>query len=346
MERMTQQTPCHLCVTHSPLVTQIFDGVMRQLAIPADDVRSIARRDAPFAAAGAGMHLDDLSDEMELRFRKCDRRGYQEACGRLDTALRSLTGGRPFEAYIPHANKIFYQEIISHPQCVGYSFIEEGFTSMAWSTRRNARFTPAKIFRNYLRAWWIRPRYQFKRPMFVHTLPHFRAAYAISDQAFLGMPGRKDVSACLSPLPAGNPPGKTYLILDACYLHAGIRWEDYENALVASVRGQADPSGELLVKFHFADANVTVRLESILQRLADGGSLSMSLLGADFPVEKNLTQQDMLLFALTSLGYYAALTGARVSCFAGDINGVSIPAWIRDGRLPEDFPKVVGMVEV
>ena len=314
---------------------------MRQLAIPADDVRSIARRDAPFA--GVGMHLDNLSDEMELCFRKGDRKGYQEACGRLDAALRSLAGGRPFEAYIPHANKIIYQEIISHAQCVGYSFIEEGFTSMAWSTRRNARFTPAKILRNYLRAWWIQPRYQFKRPMFVHTLPHFRAAYAVSDQAFLGMPGRRDVSASLSRLPEGRPPGKTYLILDACYIHAGIRWEDYENALVASVRGQADPRGELLVKFHFADANSAVRFESIRQRLADGEGLQMSLLGADFPVEKNLTQRDVLLFALTSLGYYAALTGTRVSCFAGDIKGVSIPAWIRDGRLPEDFSRVVGM---
>ena len=341
MERMTQQAPCHLCVTHSALVTQIFEAAMRLLCIPAEDVRSISRRGAPLS--GTGLNLDDLSDEIELHFRKCDRKGYQEACARLDAALRSLTGGRPFEAYIPHVNKILYQEIISHPRCSGYSFIEEGFTSMAWSTRRNARFTPAKIMRSYLRAWRIRPRYNFKLPMFVHSLPHFRAAYAISGQAFRGMPGRTDVSACVTPLPAGSPPWKTYLILDACYLHAGIRWEDYENALVTAVRGQSVPSGEVLVKFHFADAGAAAGFESIRQRLADDGGPRLSLLGADFPVEKNLTQQDVLLFALTSLGYYAALTGTRVSCFAGDIKGVSIPAWIRDGRLPEDFPKVVGM---
>lgn len=344
MERMTQQAPCHLCVTHSSLVTQVFEAAMRLLQIPVEDVRSIARRDAPLS--GSGLHLDDLSDELERHFRKCDSKGYHEACERLDAALRSLTGGRPFEAYIPHANKILYQEIICHPQCSGYSFVEEGFTSMVWSTRRNARFTPAKIFRHHLRAWRIRPRYQFKRPMFVHSLPHYRAAYAISSRAFLGMPGRTDVSACVTPPLAGNPPGKTYLILDACYLHAGVRWEDYENALVAAVRGQAVPSGEVLVKFHFADADPNAKFESIRQRLDEDGGPRLCLLGADFPVEKNLMQQDMLLFALTSLGYYAALTGARVSCFAGRIEGVSISAWIRDGRLPEDFPKVVGMLEV
>ncbi|HEX7262267.1 MAG TPA: hypothetical protein VF258_10670, partial [Luteolibacter sp.] len=254
-------------------------------------------------------------------------------------------GGRPFEAYIPHANKILYQEIISHPQCSGYSFVEEGFTSMAWNTRRNARFTPAKNFRHHLRTWRVRPRYRFKRPMFVHTLPHFRAAYAISDQAFLGMPGRTDVSACVAMPPAGNPPGKIYLILDACYLHAGVRWEDYENALVAAVRVLAAQSGEVLVKFHFADPAPAAKFESLRRRLTDDGCPRLCLLAADFPVEKNLTQQDTLLFALTSLGYYAALAGARVSCFAGNIEGVSIPAWIREGRLPEDFPKVIGILE-
>lgn len=341
---MIEQAPCHLGVTHSPLVTQVFEATMRHLAIPRNEIRMISRRNAPFGCAG--LQLDEISDKLEVLFRKCDRIGYHEACARLDAALQSLTGGQRFVAYVPHANKILYQEIIDHPQCVGYSFIEEGFTSMAWSTRRNARFTPYKILRNHLRTWWIRPCYQFKRPMFVHSLPHFRAAYAISSPAFSGMPGRVDVSASITPLPVGIPPGKTYLILDACYLHAGIRWEDYENALVAAVSSQAKPVGELLVKFHYADADAAIRFESVRQRLADEGVVGISLLGADFPVEKSLTQQDMLIFALTSLGYYAALAGARVSCFAVDIKGVSIPAWIHEGRLPENFSKVFGLTAI
>ncbi|HEX7262188.1 MAG TPA: hypothetical protein VF258_10270, partial [Luteolibacter sp.] len=84
MERMTQQAPCHLCVTHSSLVTQVFEAAMRLREIPVADVRSIARRGAPLA--GSGLHLDDLSDELERHFRKCDRQGYHEACERLDAA--------------------------------------------------------------------------------------------------------------------------------------------------------------------------------------------------------------------------------------------------------------------
>lgn len=341
MESMTRQAPCHLCVTHSPLVTRVFESAMGWLSVPDDMVRTISRRGAPFR--GVGLCLDELSDQWEDCFRKGDKAGYHELGKVLDAAILSLTGGRPFEAYIPHANKILYQEIITHPDCAGYSFIEEGFTAMSWSTRKNARFTPWKIFRNHLRTWWIGPRYQFKRPMFVHSLPHFRAAYAISGQAFRGMPGRTDVRDFVPPFAAGNPPGKTYLILDASYLHFGVRWEDYENALVGVLLACDLPAGDVCVKFHFADAGRQARFESIRRRLEDAAGPSLILLDQGFSVEDHLTQQDLVCFAFTSLGYYAALAGTRVTCFADRIHGVSISKWTRDGRLPEDFPKVVGI---
>lgn len=340
MESMTRQAPCHLCVTHSPLVTRVFESAMGWLSVPDDMVRTISRRGAPFR--GVGLCLDELSDQWEDCFRKGDKAGYHELGKRLDAAIQSLTGGRPFEAYIPHANKILYQEIITHPDCAGYSFIEEGFTAMSWSTRKNARFTPWKIFRNHLRTWWIGPRYQFKRPMFVHTLPHFRAAYAISGQAFRGMPGRADVRDFVPPFAAGNPPGKTYLVLDSFYLHFGVRWEDYENALVEVLLACDLPAGDVCVKFHFADAGRQARFESIRRLLGGDFGPRLTLLDQGFSVEDHLTQEDLVCFAFTSLGYYAALAGTRVMCFADRIHGASISKWVLDGRLPEDFLTVVG----
>lgn len=338
---MTGESPCHLCVTHSPLVTRVFEAAMRRQAAPAASIRSIARRGVAFP--GEGVCLDDISDEMERCFRKYDRSGYRAAWRRFDASLRELTGGRSFEAYIPHANKILYQEIIGHPLCTAYSFLEEGFTSMAWDVQRNARSTPSKVLRNHFRTWWIRPGYRFGRPMFDHSPATYRAAFAISRHAFHGMPGRTDVSADLPPLPAGNPPGNTYLILDACYLHRGISWENYENALVAAVREHALPEGNLLIKFHFADSRADERFRSLQRRLTGSGAPPLSLLGGDFSVEERLTREDLLLFAVTSLGYYAALWGGRVKCFAREIQGVSIPAWIEEGRLPGDFPSVAGI---
>jgi len=336
---MTPETPCHLCVTHSPLVTRVFQATMLHRKISEDSCRAIARRGVPFP--GVGLCLDDVSDEMESCFRRFDRHGSSEAWKRFDEALRGLTGEKPFEAYIPHANKIIYQEIICHPQCAGYSFLEEGFTSMAWDRWPNVRSTWSKILRNHLRTMWVGPRYRFTRAMFEHSLPRYRAAYAISKHAFDGMPGRTDVSAHVPPLPPGDGPGNTYVILDASYLHQGVRWEAYENALVAAVLSHAPPSAELRVKFHFADSRAPQRFENIRKRLAEGGLESVRVLGPDFSVDDNLTDVDLLLFAFTSLGYYAAPAGARVRCFAADIEGVSISSWIANGWLPADFPNVI-----
>lgn len=339
MESMIRETPCHLCVTHSPLVTRVFEATIRQQEIAEDTVRAIARRGVPFP--NTGLCLDEVSNAMESCFRRCARTGYAEVWQHFDQSLQGLTGGRPFEAYIPHLNKIIYQEIINHPHCAGYSFLEEGFTSMAWDKWPNERSAWSKSLRNHLRTWRVGPRYRFNRPMFDNSPPTYRAAYAISKHAFQGMPGRTDVSAHVPPLPVGNPPGNTYLILDACYLHHGIRWENYENALVAAVLAHATPSKELRIKFHFADAHAPERFQSICQRLADDGPASVHMLGPDFSVEENLTSTDLLLFAVTSLGYYAALAGASIRCFAADIEGLPISSWIANGRLPADFSYVI-----
>jgi hypothetical protein len=159
------------------------------------------------------------------------------------------------------------------------------------------------------------------------------------------MPGRVDVSAHVPPLPAGTPPGNTYIILDAIYLFQGIRWQDYEDALVAAVLSSNLPAGELLVKFHFADTGAREKFESIRRRLEGRGVPPLRMLGADFPVEENLTGQDLLLFAVTALGYYAALSGTRVACFAERIKGLSLPSLIAAGKLPQDFRKIAGLAE-
>jgi len=341
MEPITEETHYHLCVTHSPLVTRVFEATRRQRGISASAVRSIAKRAVPFP--GTGCCLDDVAHAMESCLKRFDRSGYAAARKQLDEALGELTGDKPFEAYVPHANNVLFQEIISHPRCIGYSFLEEGFTSMLWDTWRSFRMLSRKTLRNYLRTYWVRPNYSFNRPMFDHAAATYRAAYAISKHAFHDMPGRADVSGHIPSLPQSDGPANTYVILDTSYLHRGVRWQAYENALVAAILAAAPTSGELRIKFHFVDPKASQRFESIRARLSTGGVRSVSMLGSDFQVEENLTRDDLVLFAVTSLGYYAALAGARVKCFAGDIDGVSISSWIANGCLPADFPEVVGI---
>jgi len=345
MEKLARETPIQLCVTHSPLVTRVFQAAMRHQNIPGSAIRSIARRGVPFQ--GKGVCLNDVSDEMEQCFRKRDRSGFSALRKRFENALHSLTEGRPFEAYIPHANRILYQEIIRHPECFGYSFLEEGFTSMAWDSwpKARARSTWAMVFRNHLKTLWVGPRYRFNRPMFEHSLPNYRGAYAISKHAFCGMPGRADVSSYIPPMPLGDGIGDTYVILDSVYLHLKIPWEFYENAIVEAALTHSLPCSELRIKFHFADARAQQRFAKIRERLGEAGLSSVYLLGSDFTVEENLTSDDLLLFAVTSLGYYSALAGARVKCFAESIDGLALHTLILNGALPEDFLQVIGLPE-
>lgn len=338
---MTEPAPIHLCVTHSPLVTRVFHAEMRRRQIPETAIGFLSRRKTPFP--GRGCAMDEVSDGMDLAYRKLDRRGYRAAQQRLDEAIRSLAGGAPFETYVPHLNKMLYQEIVRHPRCTGYSFLEEGYTAMNWSSRRNARITGHKILRSWLRDLWIGPRYQLTRPMFDPTLPHYRSACAISKLAFRGMPGRVDVSACLPPLPPGIPPGRILLILDTSYLHQGLIWQNYEDAIVTTLREDAPHTAELLVKFHFADPEADTRFRSLAGRLDSFGFPSIRKLPRDFQIEENLTSEDLLVFGTTSLGYYTSLAGGRVKCFAGAIEGMSFEDWIRRGDLSEDFREVVGI---
>ncbi len=331
----------NLCVTHSPLVTRVFEAVIRKNEIPATAVGYLSRRKTLFE--GRGFPMDEVSDSLDLAYRKLDRKGYRAAQKRLDETIRSLSGGGRFEAYVPHLNKMLYQEVIGHPLCAGYSFVEEGYTAMNWSSRRNARITGYKILRDKLRHFWIRPRYRLTRPMFDPTLPHYRSAFAISRLAFRGISGRVDVCPYLPPLPPGTAPGRIFLILDSSYLHQGLLWQNYEDAIVEVLREGAPHGCELLVKFHFADLKSAEHYQSLVTRLGSYGFPSIRKLPGDFEIERNLTDADLLLFGTTSLGYYTTLAGGRIQCFAERIRGFRINDWIARGDLPEDFPSIVGL---
>lgn len=341
---MSQETECHLCVTHSALVTRVFAAAARELGLPEDSLRYISRRGTRIPEPGTC--FDDISDEMDRCLKRFDRGGFRLVRRRFEEALGRLTGGRPFEAYLPHGNKILYQEIIGHRSCAGYSFLEEGFTSMAWNTWRNDRSSRAKILRSAARCVWVRTNYRFTRPMFDHSRPHYRAAFALSGAAFQGMPGRIDVAAGLPPLRPGKPPGSVYLLLDMSYRHSGRSWEDYANSMARAVRLHSLADADVRIKFHPSDSDVSRKFESLRRRLADQGFSRVSLLGPEFQTEEELTASDLLVFGTSSVGYYAAIQGVRVACFADETEIAFIASLIGRGKLPKDFREVVGLPPV
>lgn len=328
----------HLCITHSPLVTHIFQAAMRHLDVPAGSVTSISRRSVK--PVGKGLCLDGLSDELEACYKRFDRTGYSRCRAEIQRQVRELNGGREFIAYIPHLQRALYQEVAAHPDCRGYRFIEEGFTSMDWQSRQTVKMKPVKRIQNTLRAWWTGSAFDVLRPMFDCADPKFSGAISISPYAFSGMPEVMNVSAHIPRYPAGEGTGKLYVVLDTAYLHRGIRWEDYRNAMVRAIAREAAGCETVRIKFHFADESAATRFQSIQ---ADLPNLRLSLLEPSFSIEENLTAADRVLFAVSSLGYYAAIFGADVKCFAPDIEGFDLDQWLRRGLLPPDFPEIASI---
>ena len=328
----------HLCVTHSPLVTHIFQAAMRHLNVPADSVSSISRRSVK--PAGKGLCLDELSDELESSYKRFHRTAHSRCRAEIQREVRRINSGREFIAYLPHLQRALYQEIAAHPDCRGYRFIEEGFTSMDWQARQTVKMKFGKRLQNSLRTWWTDSAFDARRPMFDCSHPKFCGAVSISPHAFTGMPGVVNVSAMVPRYPANGGLGNLYVVLDTSYLHREIRWEAYRSAVVAAIAREASGDMPVRVKFHFADESAAARFESLV---ADLPGQPLTLLEPSFSIEEKLSAADRVLFAVSSLGYYAAIFGANVKCFAPDIAGFELGQWVRRGLLPPNFAEIAGL---
>jgi hypothetical protein len=280
---------------------------------------------------------------LEKAFKSWDRLLYARCKEDLFRKIGLLTDDQPFIAYIPHTQLLMTQEIISHPSCVGYRFVEEGFTSMAWATHQGLRTTQIKCFLSYLRALWTRSNYRAGRDMFDLKNDRFQGALAITPAAFSGMEQVVNVSSCMKKIVDSDQPPRLFVILDTCYLHRGILWQDYEEALSGAVVKEAGEYREIIIKFHFADTNSSNHYASLLSKIRKNIGIPIRLVGRSYSVEKELIANDCVLFAVSSLGYYTAFFGGQVKCFADKIQGINLETWIQKGALPKDFRVMVGL---
>lgn len=330
----------HLCLTQSPLISMVFRAAIRKMGIPPERVRSISRRSVK--PVGEGVCLDGLSDRMEAAYKGFKRKVYRELKRELGSELERMTEGGPFHAYIPHTQRLMYQEVLAHPLCQGYCFVEEGFTSMSWEVLQTANLPLKKRLQNKMRSWWVDSAFDAERYMFDVSDPKFRGAVAISRNAFRGMEHVTDVSEEIHHYTRGEEPSRWFVVLDTSYLHRGILWQDYEDALVDAIAEASAEKPDVIVKFHFVDDKAVEHFEAIRARVEDKVG-ELTCVGRDFSVEEALRANDVVVFAVSSLGYYVSLFGGAVHCFANRIRGLDVSVWIKEGRLPEDFRKVVGL---
>lgn len=321
----------YLGISHSPLVTSVFKAAMAHLKVPEENQKLLGRRH--IFPMESPQSLDRISNELEAAFKKLDRKGYKRAMDQLEHTIRQLAPSG-FWAVVPHCNQIIYQEIIRHSLCRGYFFAEEGITSMCWSAKNE---TPKNIrarLKQTFRAVICGSRFQVSRPMFDCSNNRYLGAFSISNEAFIGMPGVTNVSSSLPGLSTRDVGRRIFIVLDALYLHSGIKWDAYRNALVATLRVKKSENPELFLKFHFAENNRQERFREISRELPD---MNITLLEPSFCIEDELTQNDLVLYASSSLGFYTRLLGSRSESFIERIEGVDLDDLQARGVLPKVF---------
>ncbi|SHI84619.1 hypothetical protein SAMN02745181_1025 [Rubritalea squalenifaciens DSM 18772] len=317
-------------VSHSPLVTRVFKAAMQVQKVSREDWtllgrRSVFSKESPYS-------LDDLTDAMEAAYKRVDRRAYRKAKEDLTEMLcRYAPDG--YEVALPHANQIIYQEIISHPLCRGYYLLEEGFTSMNWRHYNQRKLTWEKALKYRLRSMVTGSRFDSRRPMFDMDDQLYRGCFTVSDSAFKNVGGRRDVSEGLATLGNRGDDAKrrVYVVLDSSYCNQGISWENYRDALV-QVLNRSDRE-EVMVKFHFADARRVERFGELQKALK---LRKLALLDSCYCIEDALMREDLVLFGLSSLGYYAQLLGCEVETFCHKIQGFDLESWVNQGWLPRE----------
>ncbi|MBK1855217.1 hypothetical protein JO972_09635 [Verrucomicrobiaceae bacterium 5K15] len=328
-----------LCVTHSPLVTRVCQAAIRQRNIPRNRVAWVGLRSTlPPSTPG---HLDLINDQLKNAIKRGNRSSYQEARNRLFSLLEQVLPG-PFNVLLPHTNEPSYREILAHPRCRGWGFVEEGFTCMDWESRNQSNLPWRRRLRDALR--YRLAGAQPKRPMFDHAGSQFLGAYALSPRGFAGMPQRIDIRDHIPPFPDGEG-RRLILVLDSSYIHRGVIWNDYLEALLDAATQLAPGHDALWLKFHFADLSINAHFQEIGHAWQRRGQTStIQLLPADFSIEDHLQTNDTLLTGVSSLAYYAALSGLRVHSFAPALNGCDLGQWSRRGLLPDDFIETVPSV--
>lgn len=139
----------HLFIVHSPIMVIAAQGVVRHLGLPPDEIAVLAYRGVKAPPEFSGARVFGLEDPRVPVFRErmplLQRMRMIKA---MDAFISDELGAAGFHAYLPHTILPWMQLIATHPDCVGFSYLEEGMLNyrsmedVARSVRYPLRYWP------------------------------------------------------------------------------------------------------------------------------------------------------------------------------------------------------------
>ncbi len=241
----------------------------------------------------------------------------------FDAFLGKLTSGTGFHLYTNQTGIDFIRLFMSHRNCQGFSFIEEGLYSYYSFKFINHTLCPpiGKPNLNYKLLTWLNFGGRLKQQRYF-LAPDYSAVYGIHADVFPEFRNRN-----IMPFPFGSvndvgETGKAVLILDSFMEYGVVTWGAFEKALTKAFDHFHNQNvKELLIRFHPKQYENSVLLqqlkELITTRQKDIAVVEIAQKESMELLAGNPSYKELRFYVfLSSAALYAALCGRKAYSFA------------------------------
>lgn len=308
----------HIFYVHSNICFRIACAVIRERQLPPEAVRIIVGR------SYSHPQLAEMRTTNEWQLPYTPGRlgqAHDRLVRDFDQTLFSLASG-PFHAYVPQTTIPFVALLVGHPECQGFSYLEEGI----------AAYQPIDAINGLYGGYWFRGKrvlegYKHRRfrPRPFYDLRHASGWYASSDEAFAFSTNRTVLASVFDPIGQDSPPLNTsviHCVMDGLSLYFPCLREAHIEAMAEGIRRVAQ---------HHGLSRVSIKPPPIAGGLDEARLLAAELVqrcnldaapdicSGPIDMERSLfiSQPLCLITVASSLGLYARRFGHEVySCAA------------------------------
>jgi hypothetical protein len=233
---------------------------------------------------------------------------------RSDRYFSELTCGDPFQLYVPQTHLRWIQAAITHPDCRGYSFIEEGMASYFTREQLERKIPLEQV------TPWTRKKYRGRIGAGEFFAPGYARAYGIHPESFPWLERRVVLGDVFAGLPSAADAGIEWvLVCDDLRRTAGVGERAMLHGMDRAL-GLLRERGVRRLHFKLHPAQLgSDQVQTIRSLLAaHAPALRAVELSAEVILEglARSNPRARFLMGMSSVGLYAALMGREVYSYA------------------------------
>ncbi len=248
------------------------------------------------------------NDALQVRLAFWKNRGNIKV---LDAFVRNICGGDKFQLYAPHTNMNASYLIMTHQDCVGLNYIEEGLLSNIEASLQFKANKKHLWLKNILYRLNYGNRNVCVKPFFEINHKKYQKAYGLSQNAFPDLNNVVQLELPFNFLPEFQ--SMEHLLVPSCEVEWGFCTEEtYRKGMRLLLQKIVEKGGvAIAVKWHPQAKEKSIAIFN--QLFTEFPSLDVNILDASAILEDVIFSSRATVYTTTSsVGYYAYLCGSEV----------------------------------